>query len=190
MGVVKCTGQLMGYINSAKGSCDKVNLDVEVMEDLQRCFIYAKRGWKCCRFNFLSAVKEASETPPKTLGHEAGNDFTARAFTPDTSAWASQRRTEGISTLDNGSTEKLWDAASSACDGSPALAGRNFLAVKTVNRARGGCRSAFENEKDIDKKKCMKEVDGKKTYWNPRAGKEQEAADTLQARLFVMFRGE
>ncbi len=116
MGVVKCTGQLMGYINPAKGSCDKVNLDVEVMEDLQRCFIYAKRGWKCCRFN--------------------------------------------------------------------------FLAVKTINRARGGCRSAFENEKDIDKKKCMKEVDGKKTYWNPRAGKEQEAADTLQARLFVMFRGE
>ena len=56
VGVVKCTGQLMGYVNPPKESPDAVRLNVSVMEDLQRCFIYAQRGWKCARFNFL-AVK-------------------------------------------------------------------------------------------------------------------------------------
>ena len=54
VGVVKCTGQLMGYVNPALGSPDAVLLNVSVMEDLQRCFLYAQRGWKCCRFNFLA----------------------------------------------------------------------------------------------------------------------------------------
>jgi len=49
IGLIKCTGQFQGYVNSPD-----LKLSVQVMEDYERCFEFHRRRYKGLRLNFLA----------------------------------------------------------------------------------------------------------------------------------------
>ena len=50
-GLVHCTAQLVGYINPGP----ELQLQVQAMEDYERCYLFERRGQDVLRFDFLSA---------------------------------------------------------------------------------------------------------------------------------------